>query len=395
MLKVNEIMQLSLFKNFKFVCGEDGLDNPVVCVVILEYESIQTNYEGFNTGDFVLASLFFTRDTPDFVYKALETVIKRRVSAIALKTTFSEAIPQYLIELAAEYNVPLFTFSNAYMEDLIININESLKTKSQYLVYEEKLHNIIDTSPDPHTVKNVAKEINPTFHPYLFTAYITPIDEVSSITIHSYFKRLVYKQFRDRNSYDYSFVKYNSGIILIYSYPDTSIPKPDSLLFMIESLLTEIEFNPATFYIGISDIPAKLSTLDVSVRHAIYTNFVCRKNQEHSIHYTQTGIYQYLLPLVYSPLVYHNVREKINLLIEYDSSYSSNLLDTMIVYIKNNGDIKQTSSEIFQHTNTVRYRIKKAASILSLDEENSYESLFLLISIYTLHQQIKVDYPED
>ncbi|MDR0862346.1 MAG: PucR family transcriptional regulator [Oscillospiraceae bacterium] len=384
MLNVNEITQLSIFKDMKLICGERGLGNPVEYAAILEYESVKTSYEGYSPGDFVLASLFFTKDAADFVFSTMRTIIKRRVAAIAMKNVFGEEIPDDVLQLAVEYNVPIFTFTNAYMEDLVIGINESLRTKSQHLIYEQKLHSIIDVAPDSNTVKSIAKEINAAFHANIITAYITPKDEISSVTIHSYFKRLIYKQSRERNANSCSIVKYNAGMLLIYSFTDNNFPKPESLYSIISTLLINIDLDPDSFYIGVCDTPHKLSALDVSVRHAIYTNYLCAHTKKHITSYTSIGVYKYLLPMVFDPLVRQNTDAQISLLKEYDLSFSSNILDTMVVYIQNNGDIAKTAKEIFQHPNTVRYRIKKAYSILSLDEPDGYESLYLLITVYTL-----------
>ena len=39
MIQISEILELSLFKDFKIICGEKYLNNLVNATVILEYES--------------------------------------------------------------------------------------------------------------------------------------------------------------------------------------------------------------------------------------------------------------------------------------------------------------------------------------------------------------------
>lgn len=386
MIKVNEILQLSLFKDFKQICGEDYLDNKVSLAVILEYESIKTGYVGFNYGDFVLASYFFAKTCPDIVNNALSIIIKRHVSGIAIKMEDNDKIPSGLIALAEEYHVPIFTFNGQYMEDLILSISESLNTKDQYIILEEKLNSIINGSTDAHTVKAAALEINHNFLPYIITANITPKDENDNVAIHSYFKKLMYRQFRNTAVCTYSFVKYKYGIVLICSFDNENIPANGTHCGYISSILNSVEFNPDGFNIGICDTPLPLSSLGSSVLKAIDANTVCRFLKADCKNYTSIGIYKYIMTLINNPIIYADIEAHVNILKEYDNTFASNLLDTLIVYIKNNGDISKTATAIFQHTNTVRYRIKKASSLLCLSSEHAYEEMYLIINCYLLNQ---------
>ena len=56
MIQISEILELSLFKDFKIICGEKYLNNLVNATVILEYESSRIDYEGYGYGYFVLLS---------------------------------------------------------------------------------------------------------------------------------------------------------------------------------------------------------------------------------------------------------------------------------------------------------------------------------------------------
>ena len=62
--------------------------------------------------------------------------------------------------------------------------------------------------------------------------------------------------------------------------------------------------------------------------------------------------------------------------------------DKNISYIKNNGDYVKTSEELFQHSNTVRYRIRKAEQLLNLPENTANEEMAIVIRSYLLHNLI-------
>lgn len=384
MLKVNEVLQLSLCRNFKLICGEEDLNNTFSGAVILELESIKNGFSAFNYGDYVLASYFIAKSAPDIINNALSTIIKRKVSGIAIKICDDQTIPDEIISLAIENHVPICTFVDEYMEDLIITISENLKTKAQYIIYEEKLNSILNGKMDKHSVKTTALEINSDFLNYVLTAYITPINNEDNAAIHSYFKRLMYSQYRNTQKCSYSFIKYNYGIVIICTFNEDDFPAAGTHYNYIASLLKSVSFNPHNFFIGICDTAMTLHNLNISVKNAIDANEVCRYLKCEYKTYSNMGIYKYIMALVSNDALYKTIEDHINTLKKYDNTYSSNILDTLIVYIKHNGDVTKTSSEIFQHTNTVRYRIKKAKSILSLSSENAYEELYIIINCYLL-----------
>ena len=53
---------------------------------------------------------------------------------------------------------------------------------------------------------------------------------------------------------------------------------------------------------------------------------------------------------------------------EYDKKYRSNLLETLRVYVQNEGRIAQTAQALFLHVNTVRYRLDKLKELLGPED---------------------------
>ena len=95
MIHINELLDSTLFGNFKIIAGYSGINNSMTNIVILEYESFINSYEVFNAGDFVLSSLFFAKDNPHLIEEALLNLIKRlkvyickKVNTIILLFTF-------------------------------------------------------------------------------------------------------------------------------------------------------------------------------------------------------------------------------------------------------------------------------------------------------------------
>jgi sugar diacid utilization regulator len=62
--------------------------------------------------------------------------------------------------------------------------------------------------------------------------------------------------------------------------------------------------------------------------------------------------------------------EFLNPIIKYDAKYHLDLLKTLNAYIRNDGDLKKTAAEFFQHINTTRYRLEKIKELLNMEGLN-------------------------
>lgn len=393
MIKINEILELSLFNNFKILCGEEYLTNVVNATVICEYESSRIEYEGYCYGYFVLLSYFFADTNPELVNGTIRTLIEKHVSGIAIKISPEQSLPEDIIESAMEYHVPLLIFYEEFMEDLIICINESMKTRAQYIVAESKLNSIINDKHSPEAIANTALEINPHFLQYATVASITSKDTADNLKIHTYFDNLMFRQYRNTDIHNYSFVKLGHSLMLICTYSDENLPASASALkTQIQEILLDAGFVPNAFHIGISDTILPLNNLNASAIRARNTNVVCQYALHDTMFYSELGIYRYVMSIVTNPILFREVEESIHALQQYDEGHESNLLDTLTIFVKNNGDYTKTSEELFQHANTVRYRIKKAEQILNFPDNSSNEELFMLIRSYLLHNVMLRNY---
>lgn len=393
MIKINEILDLSLFNNFKILCGEKYLTNVVNATVICEYESSRIAYEGYCYGYFVLLSYFFADTNPELVNGTIHTLIEKHVSGIAIKLSPEQSLPEELIQLADEYHVPLLTFHDEFMEDLIICINESMKTRAQYIVAESKLNSIINDKLSPESIANIALEINPHFLQYAVVAGITSKDTTNNLKIHTYFDNLMFRQYRNTDIHNYSFVKLGHSLMLICTYSDENTPATSSIMkAQICELLMNAGFSPSSFHIGISDTVLPLNSLNVSAIRARNANVVCQYALHDTMFYSELGIYKYVMSIVTNPIQFKEVEESIHTLQQYDDGHDADLIDTLTAFIKNNGDYTKTSSELFQHANTIRYRIKKAEQILNFPVDSSTEELTMLIRCHLLHNVMLRNY---
>nr|WP_315025031.1 PucR family transcriptional regulator [uncultured Aminipila sp.] len=380
MIQVRELLKMPLFQNFKLIAGENGLEQQLSNVVILEYESVNNSYHVFNQGDFILTSLFFAVNDPGSIVTALRNVINRNIAGIAIKTVFFDDIPEEIKQYALEKKVPIFTFSEVYMEDLILCVNNFLKLKQQFLVNENNINKLVNTTSSSDIIQNIVKQINPLFFSNVTVAFITPKDEESNIEFTSYFYELFYKNYTSAISTHYSFIKYKSGMLIIHTSPSSL--QVDASVFNM--LLQSIKLNSELFYIGISDQKNSYSDFHIAIKMSIWANQVGQMNHSDITYYKNIGIYKWIAPLFNECTIENDYKKLINKINEYDKNFKSNLWNTLIVFIQNNGEYSKTAKDLYQHPNTIRYRIKKIQEIADLDGDDFYVQLYICVKLYLL-----------
>lgn len=84
-------------------------------------------------------------------------------------------------------------------------------------------------------------------------------------------------------------------------------------------------------------------------------------------------------------------REAIRVLQEYDAKYTSNLLETLQLYVEGHGEISAVAGQLYQHPNTIRYRLRKAKELLEpvFGTADFYEQLFITIRLWLYRQMDK------
>lgn len=386
MIQVKELLKMPLFQNFKLIAGENGLDQQLSNVVILEYESVNNAYHVFNKGDFILTSLFFAVNDHDAIVPALKNVINRNIAGIAIKTVFFDDIPMEIKKYAYEKKISIFTFNDVYMEDLILCVNNVLKLKQKFLISESNITKLVNNSLSPDLIQNIVKQINPLFFPNVTVAFITPKDEKSKIEFTSYFYELFYKNYTSVISTHYSYIKYKSGMLIIYTSPDTE----QISCSIFNELLNSIKLNPALFFMGISEQKHSYNNFNVAIKMSIWANQVGQMNHNNITYYNDIGIYKWIAPLFNESTIEDDYKDLVYKIKEYDKHYNSNLWDTLIIFIENNGEYSKTAKALFQHPNTIRYRIKKIQEITNLNSNDFYAQLYICVKLYILSTNSKI-----
>lgn len=153
-----------------------------------------------------------------------------------------------------------------------------------------------------------------------------------------------------------------NGLLVLYSLAETELTQPATA---IAKLLRSYDWSAADFTIGVSTCQPTHSSLHQIIRESMDANLLAQYQQTDILLYADLGIYRQLLPLSREAAFQQQLEAVTETLLAYDSRYSSSLLDTLLAYVSNHGEISPTAQQLYQHPNTIRYRIAKAKELLA------------------------------
>ncbi|WP_432408288.1 PucR family transcriptional regulator [Wukongibacter sp. M2B1] len=374
-ITIKEALEIECFKDFKLVAGEKGMSNIIKKVGILDYEVKELIEKNFVEGEFTLTTLLNIKESIEELYAIVKDLISVGVSGLAIKNIYFDTIPDEVIELANRKSFPIFMFSSAYFEDIITNVMEVIREKRENEVLALKIDNILYNDLNNVMIKKIAYEINRNFMNINIIAFCKRNNDKNTISpiidCHQ-----VLNQFN-------KIILYKEGYLIINTFEE--IDSKDVKGVILRRLET-LGFSTRKYTIGISSLHNRLDEINYSIKESLYAfEHGITYNREVSF-FNNIGINKILLPLIDNPWIQRYYDEMVTPLLIYDKRNDTELLKTAIIYIENNGDIKTTAKDLFQHSNTIRYRIDRIGKILNNSFENRhfYEELAIAIRIHNL-----------
>ncbi|WP_432663635.1 PucR family transcriptional regulator [Wukongibacter baidiensis] len=383
-ITISEALKLDNLKDFRLVAGEWGLDKKIEQMGILDHEIIDKsdNIEvAFGKGDFVLTNFTVARNDDDLLIQSIKELIKAGVTGLAIKNIFYSELPNEIIEYANEKSFPIFIFANkVYFEDIITDVIDAIRDSDNYELLETKVDIIVKNNISKTMIRELALEINSSFKENFIAAYCKEKKYVNNTNIIKLLER--YKRSKDKSIYNAVF-KYRSGILIIFSYEDMN---ESSAVKSINKLIGDIGIDDNKYIVGISNNHSSLDELARGINEGLYAVDTSEISDGSITFYKDIGIYKVIMPHVNEVWINEFYQEIITPLKNYDKKYNTQILTTAIKYIDNDGNVKRTSEELFQHDNTIRYRINKMKEILGMEDLDGsfYEQLSIAIKIYKI-----------
>jgi len=396
MITVFDIVTSPNFEHFQIISGEKGIQNPVSGTGIFDWESKADIAKTFRKGEFVITTLSIAKDDFDYANDCIKTLILHGVSAICIKEVFFRNLSEDTIQKSDILGVPIFFFTDTYVDDIVYDVRNLLASDKGELrsnltpALKEALESWYTNGVVAPATGNFIEE---KLHPYLsdFTRCIVVFPKNG--------KALAPIMHPAKTNADERtiIIPYESGILIVLSSPNADAFTNQKVLALIESIhvpITACWLGGSATINGSRYMMGNIFEAFLACASSILKSEVASELKAEVIEKTEGSVIETFQPNNVENLLISNCWSessrqyflRINrILTEYDKEHGSDLLGTLSSYIEANGDLVSASKMLFQHANTVRYRVAKIKSLLEIDSPSSYLELYVFVKLMEIY----------
>jgi len=244
------------------------------------------------------------------------------------------------------------------------------------IIMEMRISSLLENNLSNSDINNTLKSIN-----YSFLKYVTAVYCSVSNIGNKWDKNLIDLLSKNKST---TCAPFKNGLLLLITYNNISKSEVSK---MLDFYINHIKNNINGSIIGISDNFIPIASCKNAINQALVSCSSYPISNESIVKYNSLGIYSLLMcykDFEESKELYSHIMKPI---IDYDKKNKAFLLETLISFVDNDGDYKKVSNELFQHENTIRYRIFKIRSILNLDKSNIefYEKISIGVKLHKIY----------
>lgn len=359
-VKVRDALNLKVFKNneMRIIAGKEGLNRTIQRINVfdcpIDDDVLDKNI--IEKGDFFVTSLFVVKDNLEDMAELFKVLIQSKSSGICVINEYIHSFPEEIIQLANKNSFPVFLVDKDIpYGEIIKDIMELIIKDKEDTINEMRIEKLLDTDNHEGILK-IAYDINDNFLDNFVVFYLKDIGYQSNC---SYIVENV------NNKTIWSAVKYKDGILLIITQEDHTKLKSqcDYILDLIKSACNE-------YTLGISNFYMNITYLKKAVIEAITSCDFSHILEKSIIKYEELQLYSLLLPIKHRVEMVEFYNGIALPLQEYDEKFNTNLFQTAICFVENDGNYGEVAEKLFQHENTIRYRMTKVKQIINMEEKD-------------------------
>ncbi|MCO7126444.1 PucR family transcriptional regulator [Sporolactobacillus shoreicorticis] len=375
---VASLQQFEFFSNFTLYAGAKGIHRMISNVVILDHEGFDGNYTDFHEGDFVITNLLYAKDNPERILPSFSKLISIKVAAIAIKSIYYHELPKEVVELAEAHSLPVFFFDSVYIEDIILNIVDYLRSSEKISYLENLVDTVIYTETPETALKQLLSHCCPDHRHYVSSLYLTDPSSKDKMSLQNRLNRNSFsgKQFID--SSDVSFLIYKKGVLMLYFSEE--VQPSSEIMKNWRHILSVSNLSPGDYQIGVDDEMLPIRQIDIAIRRSIYTNRCCAQQDHPRAVYSSMHLRTLMLSLSENRYAHAYLTDLCKKISAYDRRHNTRLMETLYAYAGCLFHIDKTAKKLTQHPNTIRYRLNKIKSILHCTNDFEFQIIVGLIS---------------
>ena len=371
MIRMKELFRLQNLKKLRLIAGREGLERTVTAAVLLEYDSSRMQLPDFYRGDLVVTTLAYARGDSQLMANSLLALMNQGIAGLLVKTAYFSELPQSVVSLADRLAIPLFLFDETYIEEVILEVTELIRGKRHFTGYEQELDALMRGALTPEQAKERVQRIDPTGAGGYRLCALYPRERMAALEEKLYTLLSGDEALAQRCIC----MAWRRMLIVLLRGDGGEADGREQLT----ALLQRAGVKQEGLHAGISGHRTEQAAFGEALGEAVYAARAARLTEKPVLCAHELGLYAYLLPMSENPFVCNQCRQQLQRIREYDSQNRTSLEQTARVYVQERMEIAATAKALFQHPNTVRYRLTKIQKLMDMEDDALFAPILSLM----------------
>ncbi len=372
MIHIKELFRLQNIHRLRLIAGQDGLERTVTEAVLFEYDPSRVQLPDFYRGDLVVTTLAYARGDAKLVAHSLQALMNQGIAGLMVKTAYFSELPQAVITLANRLGTPVFLFDDTYIEEVILQVTDLIRGKRHFAGFEQDVDALMRGDLTEEQTRERARRIDPLGQSSYRIYAVSPKERM--ITLDD--KLYALMETDADAAHRCMFIEWRRMMLALCREEDGL--SAQEALMRFGDLLTRAGVDRQSVVIGQSDLREARAQMGASLCEAVYAARAAKLCGKAELAAHELGLYAYLFPMSENPFVCDRCRRVLSAIREYDAQNHTNLEQTALVYVKENMEIAAAAKVLFQHPNTVRYRLSKIQRIIGMEDDPLFAPMLSL-----------------
>lgn len=372
MIHIKELFRLQNIHRLRLIAGQDGLERTVTEAVLFEYDPSRVQLPDFYRGDLVVTTLAYARGDAKLVAHSLQALMNQGIAGLMVKTAYFSELPQAVITLANRLGTPVFLFDDTYIEEVILQVTDLIRGKRHFAGFEQDVDALMRGDLTEEQTRERARRIDPLGQSSYRIYAVRPKERMITLD-----DKLYAMMETDADAaHRCTFIEWRRMMLALCREEDGL--SAQEALTRFGDLLTRAGVDRQSVVIGQSDLREARAQMGASLCEAVYAARAAKLCGKAELAAHELGLYAYLFPMSENPFVCDRCRRVLSAIREYDAQNHTNLEQTALVYVKENMEIAAAAKVLFQHPNTVRYRLSKIQRIIGMEDDPLFAPMLSL-----------------
>ncbi len=363
MIHINELFRLQGLSNLRLIAGQSGLNRTLTAAVLFEYDPSRMQLPDFYRGDLVVTTLAYARGDEQLVSHSLLALMNQGIAGLLVKTAYFKKLPGDVIAQAERLGTPIFLFDDTYIEEVILEVMELIRGKRHFVGFEEDIDELLRGGLTAEQVRGKFDRIDPAGSAQYCVLALYPSEHMPRLDEQVYALLCA-----DADAARTLICMRWKRMLLILRRMDAGQSDDgETVLEGICALLERAGVRLEAMHIGVSGVRTERNMLSDALSEAVYAARAARLKGSLALKSCELGLYAYLLPIAENTFARQWCMQMLKTIRQYDAENKANLEATARAYVLSDMEIAATAKALYQHPNTVRYRLSKIQKLMQME----------------------------